>query len=50
MSLSFRIKSTEVIVVFPDSVEQKKIRNYLERMKRELFEEFSGSEDRIIDI
>lgn len=44
------IKSAEVIVVFPDNEEQKKETKLSEKVKRELFEEFSGSVDRIIDI
>lgn len=44
------IKSAEVIVVFPDSDEHKEDMELTEEAKRELFEEFSGSIDRIIDL
>lgn len=44
------IKSAEVIVVFPDSEEHKENEGLTEDVKRQLFEEFSGSIDRIIDI
>lgn len=44
------IKSAEVIVVFPDNEEQNEEMKLSEKVKRELFEEFSGSSDRIIDI
>jgi hypothetical protein len=37
------IKSAEVIVVFPDSDEQKEDTGLSEKAKRELFEKFSGS-------
>lgn len=41
------VKSAEVIVVFPDMDEQDKEMDLKNR--RKLFEEFSGSVDRIID-
>ncbi len=44
------VKSAEVIVVFPDSDEQKEDIGLSEKAKRELFEEFSGSINRVIDI
>lgn len=44
------VKTAEVIVVFPDSEEQKKESVLSAEKKRELFEEFSGSVNRVIDI
>ena len=43
------IKSAEVIVVFPDTDEQREKDDLSIKAKRELFEEFSGSVDRVID-
>lgn len=44
------IKSAEVIVVFPDTDEQRENTGLSAKTKRELFEEFSGSVDRVIDV
>lgn len=43
------VKSAEVIVVFPDMDERNKELDLTVNERRKLFEEFSGSVDRIID-
>lgn len=43
------VKSAEVIVVFPDMDERNKEMDLTVKNRRKLFEEFSGSVDRIID-
>lgn len=45
----FPVKSAEVIVVFPDQEDVTGQMKLSVERKRELFEEFSGSVDRIID-
>lgn len=44
------VKSAEVIVIFPDNEEVAKPIELSAERKKELFEEFSGSIDRIIDV
>ncbi len=46
----FPMKSAEVIVVFPDMEEEVERTELTTEKKRELFEEFSGSVSRVIDI
>ena len=46
----FPMKSAEVIVVFPDIEEDVERTELTTEKKRELFEEFSGSVSRVIDI
>lgn len=46
----FPMKTAEVIVVFPDVEEDAKKAELTIEKKRELFEEFSGSVSRVIDI
>lgn len=43
------VKSAEVIVVLPDTDERNEETDLTVKAKRRLFEEFSGSVDRVID-
>ena len=47
---SLPIVSAEVIVVFPDHDDKGREMNLSVKAKKELFEEFSGSVNRVIDL